>query len=83
MTIASAQAVRYFRSSTFENCPTHLKRDQTLSESTGYLRSGASASQEMKDEQHETYDEGNVNEPSGNVKCKKSQQPKNNENCGD
>jgi len=37
----------------------------------------------MKDEQHETYDEGNVNEPSGNVKCEKSQQPKNNQNCGD
>jgi hypothetical protein len=37
----------------------------------------------MKDEQYETHNEGNVNESTGNVERKKSQQPENDENCGD
>jgi hypothetical protein len=37
----------------------------------------------MEDEQYETHNEGDVNESTGNVECEKSQQPKNNENCGD
>jgi len=37
----------------------------------------------MQNEQNEAHNEGNVNESSGNVKCEKSEQPKNNEDCGD
>jgi hypothetical protein len=37
----------------------------------------------MEDEQYETDNQDEVYESSGNVECEKSQQPKNNENCGD
>jgi hypothetical protein len=37
----------------------------------------------MEEEEHYTHDEDDVNECSGEVKCEKSKQPKNNQNCGD
>ena len=35
-------------------------------------------SQQMEDEEHDTQNEDDVNESSGNVKCEKAKQPKNN-----
>jgi len=37
----------------------------------------------MEDEQYETDNKDEVNKSSGDVECKKTQQPKNNEDCGD
>jgi hypothetical protein len=62
---------------------THLRQNQILPEATGPLSCGAPASQKMEDEQYEADKEGDVNESAGNMKCKKPQQPKNNEYCGD
>ena len=39
--------------------------------------------QQMEEEKHDSYDQNEVNESSGNVKCEKSKQPKNNQNYGD
>src|ERR1700675_2220794 len=43
----------------------------TPPKSTGLLCDGASASQQMEDEEHDTNDEDDVNESTGNVKCEK------------
>jgi hypothetical protein len=43
----------------------------TPPKSTGLLCDGASASQQMEDEEHDTNDEGDVNESTGNMKCEK------------
>jgi hypothetical protein len=40
-------------------------------------------SQEMQHNQYQGHNQDNVNEIAGNVKCEKSKQPKNNQNCGD
>jgi len=37
----------------------------------------------MKHNQYQAHNQGNVNESGGYVKCEKSKQPKNNQNCGD
>ena len=44
---------------------------------------GGSTPQEMQDEHHDTDDQENVNDASGNVKGEEAQQPENDENCGD
>jgi hypothetical protein len=36
----------------------------------------------MEDQKHDTYNEDDVNESGRNVKCEKSEQPKNYQNCG-
>jgi hypothetical protein len=46
------------------------------------LHAGCSASHEMHYEKDDARNQGNVDERGGNVKCKKSQQPKHNQNCG-
>lgn len=46
------------------------------------LHAGCSASHEMHYEKDDAHNQGNVDERGGNVKCKKSQQPKHNQNCG-
>jgi hypothetical protein len=76
----SAQAVK----GQIRDLPLHLLRlDHTLPKSTGVLCCGTSTSQQMEDQKHDTHNEDDVNESSGNVKCKKSEQPKNNQNRGD
>jgi hypothetical protein len=47
------------------------------------LHAGCSATHEMKHNQYQAHNQGNVNESGGYVKCEKSKQPKNNQNCGD
>jgi hypothetical protein len=47
------------------------------------LRADAIGSQEMYDEQNDTHNESNMNETAGNVKCEKSEQPKNDKNSCD
>jgi hypothetical protein len=37
----------------------------------------------MHQKQYQAHDKGNVNESAGDVKCEKSKQPKNDQNCGD
>jgi hypothetical protein len=37
----------------------------------------------MEEQKHDTQNEDDVNKSGGNVKCKKSEQPKNNQNRGD
>jgi len=37
----------------------------------------------MEHEEHYAHEEDDVNESRRNVKCKKSKQPKNDQNCGD
>jgi hypothetical protein len=37
----------------------------------------------MEHQQYEPYDQDNVNECGGDVKCKEPKQPKNDQNCGD
>jgi hypothetical protein len=61
----------------------HLRLGQTLPNSTGLLRCGASTSQQMENEQHDAHEEGDVNESGGNVKCEITKQPKHDQNCGD
>ena len=56
--------------------------DYILAKSTGILCCGTSTSQQMEDQKHDTYNEDDVNESGRNVKCEKSEQPKNNQNCG-
>jgi hypothetical protein len=37
----------------------------------------------MQDKQYQAYNQGGVNESGGNMKCEKSEQPKNDQNGGD
>jgi hypothetical protein len=46
------------------------------------LRVGAAASQKMKQEQNQADDQDNVNETRRYVKCEKSEQPEDDQNCG-
>jgi hypothetical protein len=41
------------------------------------------ASDEMQDKQYQAHNQDKVDESSSHVKCEKSKQPKNNQNCGD
>jgi hypothetical protein len=41
------------------------------------------ASDKMQHEQDKSHHQGEVNEGGGQVKCEKSQQPENDQNCGD
>jgi hypothetical protein len=47
------------------------------------LRVGAAASQKMKQEQNQADDQDNVNETRRYVKCEKSEQPEDDQNCGE
>jgi hypothetical protein len=69
--------------STLKIAPHHLSQDQVLPEPIGVLCFGASTSQQMEGKEHDAQNEGDVNEPSGNVKCEKSEQPENNQNRSD
>jgi len=51
--------------------PHRLRLDRTLPKPTRFLCYGASASQQMEDEEHDTHDEDDVNESGGNVKSEK------------
>jgi hypothetical protein len=53
------------------SCPLHESR----------VCSGAS--DEMQHEQDQTYDQDDVNEAGGYVKCKEPKQPENDQDCGD
>jgi len=44
---------------------------------------GAPAGKEVENEKDDARDEHNVNKSSGNVKCKKTKQPKYDQNSGD
>ena len=44
---------------------------------------GGSAAKEMQDEHHDTDYEQDVDDAGGNVKREESEQPENDENCGD
>jgi hypothetical protein len=37
----------------------------------------------MQHQQNQSHNQGGMNKSSGDVECKKSEQPKNNQNCGD
>jgi hypothetical protein len=47
------------------------------------LRACRGSSREMHYQQDDAHNQNNMNKSAGYVKCEKSQQPKNNENCGD
>jgi hypothetical protein len=47
------------------------------------LHACCAAPQEMQHEQDQADNQGHMNKCGGYVKCKKSKQPKNNENCSD
>jgi hypothetical protein len=49
----------------------------------GALYAGGTASREMHDEQYQAHNQGHMNERGAYVKREKSQQPKNDQNCGD
>jgi hypothetical protein len=61
----------FFQGTSLQTPPRRLKLDHPSPKSTGLLCDGASASQQMEDEEHDTNDEGDVNESTGNVKCEK------------
>ena len=58
-------------------------RPQCASELAIHSGCGCSASEEVKDEHHDTDDDQDMNNPSGDVKGEESKQPENDENCGD
>jgi hypothetical protein len=71
-----AKAAQFLRLSAGER----LWPDQALA---SVLHACSAASQEMEHEQDQANNQGNVNESRGYMECEKSEQPKNNQNCGD
>jgi hypothetical protein len=67
----------YFQYGAHSRIATPPQAGSNPPKSTGLLCYGASASQEMEEEEHYTHDEGDVNESTGDVKCEKPKQPKN------
>src|SRR4029077_903078 len=66
--------------------PGHFSPNQRFSpvlEVASVLDSGGTASHEVQHKQDQADDQGRVNEGGGYVKCEKSKQPKNNQNCSD
>jgi hypothetical protein len=61
----------------------HLGLDQTRPKFPGLLFQGASTAEQLKDQEHEAHDESDVYESSGNVESKKSEQPKDDQDCCD
>jgi hypothetical protein len=57
--------------------------DPALPSPAGRLGHGASAAQQMNGKQHDSHNEDDVDESRGNVKRKKSEQPKNDQNCSE
>jgi hypothetical protein len=66
--------------------PISLPPEQGLSPDLAFvsvLDACCAASQEMQQEQYQAHNQGHVNESGGYVKCEKSKQPENKQNCGD
>jgi hypothetical protein len=56
-----------------KNAAKHLGLDQTLPKFAGLLFQGASAAEQLKDQQHEAHNEDEVDESGGDVERKKSE----------